>query len=85
MTEQQRPLNEIAREILEDWKNISLHAKPHVEDMLRLRSIDDRFGADTAYDVVTYFLANADTWRGEIARRIKKELRGMMTQHQAKI
>jgi hypothetical protein len=42
-----------------------------------LNSIDDKYGYDSARSIVNYFLANAGTWRGEVARRIKKELKGM--------
>jgi hypothetical protein len=36
------------------------------------------YGADDARGIVMYFLANAGTWRGENARRIKAELKGML-------
>jgi hypothetical protein len=52
-------------------------AKPYVDAMSRLDSIHSMYGADTAKSVVLYFLANANTWRGEDARRIKNELRAM--------
>lgn len=28
--------------------------------------------------VVCYFLANAGTWRGDVARRVKKELKALV-------
>lgn len=45
--------------------------------MSSLISIDDNFSADTASSIVIYFLANAKTWRGETARKIKAELMRM--------
>ena len=33
---------------------------------------------DSGRSVVAYFLANAGTWRGEVARRVKKELNAMI-------
>jgi hypothetical protein len=43
-----------------------------------LDSITDNYGADSAKSVVLYFLSNANTWRGEHAKRIKAELKGMV-------
>jgi hypothetical protein len=46
--------------------------------MAVLTNITDTYGADSAESVVIYFLGNATTWRGEDARRIKSELKGMV-------
>lgn len=72
-----RPLYEIAREIRKDWKNVSPYAAPYLSAMATLNSTDDYYGFDSAYSIVCYFLANAGSWRGETARRIKAELREM--------
>lgn len=73
-----RPLNEIAREIQADWKNVYFGAKPYLAAMETLDSIDGKYLEDSACSVVNYFLANATTWRGEVARRVKKELNDMV-------
>lgn len=73
-----RPLNEIAREIQADWKNVYFGAKPYLDAMQTLNSIDENYIEDSACSVVNYFLANATTWRGEVARRVKKELNDMV-------
>ena len=39
-----------------------------------LETVDDNYGADSGVSVVAYFLSNATTYRGEIAKAIKKEL-----------
>ena len=70
-----RPLNEIAQEIKRDWVKINYAAVPYLEAMLTLNSITDMYYLDTAHSVVLYFLSNAGTWRGETAKRIKKELK----------
>ena len=75
---QNRPLYEIAREIEKDWKNVHYGAKPYLDAMATLNSIDDHYYMDTAKSVVCYFLGNASTWRGETAKRIKKELKTMV-------
>lgn len=72
-----RALNNIAREIRNDWKRMSIHAKPYVDAMLELDSINDNYYADSGKSVVLYFLSNASTWRGETAKRVKAELRAM--------
>lgn len=72
-----RPIYEIAYEIRKDWKNVNYAAKPYLDAMMSLDSIDDSYGWDSAKSVVLYFLCNAGTWKGETARRIKKELKEM--------
>ena len=73
-----RPIYEIAREIRKDWgAKTSAYAKPYLDAMSCLDSINDSYGWDSAKSVVLYFLANAGTWKGETARRIKKELKEM--------
>ncbi len=72
-----RPLYEIAAEIRRDWKPVNFAAKPYLEAMESLDSINDRYGMDSAKGIVIYFLSNASTWRGETARRVKAELKAM--------
>jgi hypothetical protein len=36
---------------------------------------------DDAKTIVLYFLANAQTWRGEVAKRVKAELNLMVKNH----
>jgi len=72
-----RPLHVIAAEIKADWKNPYFGAVPYLNVMLSLTSMGESFYHDSAKSVVLYFLANANTWRGETARRIKAELKEM--------
>ena len=74
-----RKINEIAKEIREDWfKKVSPHADPYLDAMEQLESVDDMFYCDSAPSIIRYFLGNATSWRGEVARRIKKELNEMV-------
>ena len=73
-----RPLHEIAREIQHSWKNIYFGAVPYLDAMRSLNSVHESYGFDDGKSVVLYFLSNASTWRGEDARRIKAELKGML-------
>lgn len=72
-----RPIYEIANEIRKDWKKPFYGAVPYLQAMMCLTDIDENYGFDSARSVVLYFLANAGTWKGETARRIKAELKGM--------
>ena len=74
-----RSISVIAREIQKDWgQKMYYGARPYVNAMYSLNSIDDMYGADDARGIVNYFLANASTWRGETAKRVKAELKEML-------
>lgn len=73
-----RPLWTIARDIRAHWPKVYFGAVPYLEAMHGLSSLDDSYGFDDARGIVRYFIANAGTWRGEHARRIKSELRAML-------
>jgi len=74
-----RSLNTIAAEIRKDWgAKTNYAARPYLEAMGRCNEITGSYYADTAASCVRYFLANAGTWRGETARRVKAELKTML-------
>ena len=75
-----RPLSVIAREIRQTWPKMNYAARPYVDAMSTLGSIKDTYGYDSADSIVGYFLANASTWRGEDAKRIKTELKELLKQ-----
>ena len=77
-TEIMRALHEIATEIKQDWKEPYFGAKPYLDAMSQLTSMSDMFWMDSARSIVNYFLANATTWKGKVANRIKKELKEML-------
>ena len=72
-----RNLNEIAREIRKDWTKPYFGAVPYLDAMNSLTSVSDSYGYDSGRSIVLYFLANASTWRGETAKRIKSELKAL--------
>jgi len=78
MPESVRPLSTIAADIRTNWPQPSNYALPYLQAMSRLTSIHEAYGLDSAISVVAYFLANAATWRGPAARRIKQELREIL-------
>jgi hypothetical protein len=73
-----RPLYAIANEIRQLWPQPYFGAKPYLDAMRALSTINDKYGFDDAKSIVNYFLANATTWRGDDARRIKAELNAML-------
>lgn len=75
-----RTFAEIAREIKQTWKNVYFGAEPYLQAMATIESSDKDapYMLELAEDIVIYFLANAQTWRGEDARRIKAELKSMI-------
>ena len=73
-----RSLDNIAREIRADWKKPYFAAVPYLRAMGELNDIGGSYGNDSARTVVGYFLSNAAGWRGDTARRIKAELKGML-------
>lgn len=73
-----RSINTIAQEISADWNKVYFGAVPYLEAMHQLNSIDDNYYYDSGKSVVRYFLANAQSWRGDKAREIKKELKAML-------
>ena len=84
MAKQNRPHYEIAEEIRKDWKATSKNGKiyfgavPYLDAMSTLNSINDNYIMDSGKSIVIYFLANAQTWKGDKAREIKKELNAML-------
>jgi hypothetical protein len=73
-----RALHVIAREIRADWTRIYFGAVPYLDAMSDLNAITDAYGYEDGKTQVIYFLANANTWRGETARRVKAELKAMV-------
>jgi hypothetical protein len=69
------PLSEIAGIVRADWKKVNYAAAPYLEAMGTLRSVDDNYYLDSGRSVVLYFLANANSWRGDVAREVKAELK----------
>ena len=69
---------EIADVVWADWKNVSPYAKPYLEAMSSLSSVNDNYFADSGKSVVSYFLANAGSWKGEVAKSVKAELKALV-------
>jgi hypothetical protein len=75
---QNKPLSYTAEIIRANWANPSPYAVPYIDAMAQINSINDSYYADTASSVVLYFLANAQTWRGDTARLVKAHLKSLV-------
>jgi len=73
-----RSISSIARDIKRVWTKPYFGAKPYLDAMTQLHSINDRFYEDSASSVVMYFLANASTFRGNDAKVLKLELKNLL-------
>ena len=73
-----RPLYEIAGEIRNNWPKVHFAAVPYLRALERLGGIDETYGYDSARSIVRYFLSNARSWRGPVAKAIKAELKAML-------
>lgn len=77
-----RKIHQIAREIQADWstigKGVNYAAKPYLDAMQTLVDPSDMYFSDSASSVVLYFLANANTYRGERAKVLKAELKSLV-------
>lgn len=75
---QNRPLWAISKDIRANWKNPYFGAVPYIDALSQLDNVGDKFGFDDAKSLIMYFLANASTWRGDDAKRIKSELKAII-------
>lgn len=75
-----RTFKEIAIEIKKVWPKPYFGAVPYIDAMMDLDTIDPKapYLFEHADEIVLRFLCNAQTFRGEDARRIKAELKSMV-------
>lgn len=76
-----RKIYAIARDIQREWskvgKGVNYAAKPYLDAMASLDGPNDSYGCDSAKSVVCYFLANANSFRGDAAKALKAELKAL--------
>ena len=73
-----KKLYEIAAIIRRDWKKVNYAARPYLDAMHGLSAVSDAYGYDSGEGIVARFLENAGTWRGEVAREVKAELKSRL-------
>lgn len=78
-------LSSIAGLIEADWSTkgtgVNYAAEPYLKAMSSLVSVEDDYFLDPGAQIVSYFLANATSWRGETAKAVKAELRKRLKAH----
>lgn len=77
MSTEKRSIRSIALDIRKDWAKVNFAAKPYLDAMLELDSINDKYGFDNARSIILYFLSNASSFRGERAKALKAELKAL--------
>lgn len=60
------------------WENMNYAARPYFQAMKQLNSFDDQYMYDSGHSIGLYFLANAATWRGDVARETKAAMKKML-------
>jgi hypothetical protein len=68
-------ISQIAGIIADDWKNVNYAARPYLQAMFSLISINDMYMYDSANSIVRRFLCNAGSWRGPVAKQVKIHLK----------
>ena len=77
MTTEKRSIRSIALDIRREWIKVNYAAKPYLDAMMELDSINDKYGFDNAKSIILYFLSNASSFRGERAKALKAELKAL--------
>ncbi len=73
-----RTLSEIAFDIKRNWTNVNYAAKPYLDAMYSLNSVNDNYGFDSGKSIVLYFLSNASQFKGDKAKELKAELKALV-------
>ncbi|RKE47151.1 hypothetical protein [Sphingobacterium detergens] len=71
-------ISAVANIILKDWKKPYFGAVPYLNTMVQLDNINQMYDQDSAKSIVRYFLANAQSWKGETARAVKAKLNQLL-------
>ena len=72
-------VSEIARQVRKHWKNVNFAAKPYLDAMMGMETVDDNYGQDPGRHIVSYFLSNANSFKGPEAKAIKAELKSRLS------
>lgn len=70
----EKSISALACLVSRDWKKVNYAAKPYLDAMYSLNTISDAYGYDSGQSIVRYFLSNAGSWRGDVAKAVKSEL-----------
>jgi hypothetical protein len=79
ITLKDKHLGDIAWIILRDWRQVNFAAMPYLQAMNTMTNISDSYGADSGSSIVAYFLSNANSWHGPVAKAVKAELKARLS------
>lgn len=79
-----RSISEIAQDILKIGSNIRTTEKHYLNAMLSLQTLDDFYGQDTAYNIVSYFLSNINGNLSREEKTLKYELMNLIKLYKSK-
>jgi hypothetical protein len=65
----------LAMIIKSHWPKMYFGAVPYVDAMRTMGSFNEPYGCDSGWEIGLYFLANANTWRGEVAKAVKARMK----------
>lgn len=70
-------ISELAVICKNDWKKPFFAAVPYLNALRNLPCMtkDAMYGMEDAGSIICYFLSNSSSWRGEVAKAVKAELR----------
>ena len=74
-----RAPSEIALEVAALWPKVAPSARPYLDAMGTLSKVTDTYYLDSGREIILRFLCNATSWRGPDARRIKQELKELLS------
>jgi hypothetical protein len=74
-----KTISELAGIIRSNWPNVNYAAQPYLKAMLSLSDINDNYYQDDGRSIVAYFLSNASSWKGEVAKAVKTELKNRLS------
>lgn len=75
MNLENKTIAELAAIIRKDWQKVNFAAKPYLSAMDCISDINHHIGFDSGKSIVLYFLSNASSWRGAVAKAVKLELK----------
>ncbi len=78
----ERSVYDISNEIKACWKNPNRNAADYHSHMKNIVHVGEDYYMDNALGIIHRFLLWARGWRGEDARRIKKELNALIASHE---
>lgn len=79
-----RPIYEIAADIKKEWGGkVNFGAAPYLDAMMYLSTTNDYFYSDSGQLIVSYFLSNASSFRGDRAKELKAELKAHVSRRGA--